>query len=134
MANSSSDKFSITQLPDDPSQIVSLTIIEPNDTGWTAPLVLHYRQVGKYYSDFWFSSGTSIGKLVQIDDSVNPSLSIIDDSANRIAALLGITINTTYATKYENNGNGLNYNPGTTRWNVSGNNNYGVILVGLMAN
>ena len=80
---SATKQFAINQLPDDPSQISSASFTD----GGT---VINYRKVGKLYFGFY-----AAGNDFVIGDGVSgPGLA---QTTARIAAKLGITINTTYS-------------------------------------
>lgn len=99
MNNSASKKFDITQLPTDPSQITSHTL---TDTGMGG--TLNYLKCGKLIFGIWIDTGGP-------DEAVIESGSFT--SADRIAFLLGTTVNTLYATTGRYNADGEGWNGAT---------------------
>lgn len=76
-------QYFINQLPDDPSQIVSGSVVDGSIT-------ISYQKVGKLYFGLTYATATHFYLL---DGSTHGTT-----TADRIAALLGATLNTKYVT------------------------------------
>lgn len=133
MSQSAFKKYSINQLPTDPSQITSGFVVDTFSLGGPDfSARIYYQKVGKLYFGFNNTitlSSTVVG--VVCDDGLSNA-----DNADRIATLLGVTVNTIYTATSDvaggtNTGDRITFNG--TKW-VDNGVATGTILYAFLAN
>lgn len=132
MSQSAFKKYSIDQLPNDPSQITSGFVTDTfNGGGPDFSGDIYYEKVGKLYFNFQTTGGGLNGCICVTGGGQSNA-----DNADRIASLLGLTVNTVYEVNTSLGGsNNVVYRAGynSGKWNDQGS-QVGPMLTAFLAN
>lgn len=90
----STNQFSVNQLPDNPSQITTGSFTTGVLPGLGSTITITYRKVGKLY--FGIAISTSAGPAIVGRVTGGGSIAIVQATLDDIATFLGVTINTYY--------------------------------------